>query len=103
MRETTLRAVIEAIAPELHLEHVTGSLERKLAVLDERLWPADLVGHLNLIHPGRVQIVGAAEMAWARRLGQKRIAHHLGEIFAAKPPALIVADGCTPPPILEAL
>lgn len=103
MRETSLRAVIEAIDPELHLTHVTGSLERKLAVLDERLWPADLVGHLNLIHPGRVQIVGAAEMAWARRLGQKRIAHHLSEIFAAKPPALIVADGCTPPPILEAL
>ena len=58
MRETTLRAVIEAIAPELHLHHLAGSLERKLAVLDERLWPADLVGHLNLIHPGRVQIVG---------------------------------------------
>ena len=45
MRETTLRAVIEAIAPELHLHHLAGSLERKLAVLDERLWPADLVGH----------------------------------------------------------
>ena len=51
MRETTLRAVIEAIAPELHLHHLAGSLERKLAVLDERLWPADLVGHLHLIHP----------------------------------------------------
>ena len=35
MRETSLRAVIEAIDPELHLTHVTGSLERTLAVLDE--------------------------------------------------------------------
>ena len=57
--------------------------------------PADLIGHLNLMHPERLQVIGAPEVAWAARHAPEKVAHHMQEIYNAHPPAIIVADGCT--------
>uniref|UniRef100_UPI00311D85D9 HPr(Ser) kinase/phosphatase n=1 Tax=Thauera sp. SDU_THAU2 TaxID=3136633 RepID=UPI00311D85D9 len=87
--------MFEAERELLQLSHVSGRLDAVLAVAEERIWPADLVGHLNLIHPTRLQIVGAAELAWAQRQTTDKVTHHLNEILSSQPPAIIVADGCT--------
>ena len=57
--------------------------------------PADLIGHLNLMHPERLQVIGAPEIAWAARHAPEKVAHHMQEIYNAHPPAIIVADDCT--------
>ena len=103
MRRTNVARLFEAHRDWLKLTHVCGQLDREISVTEERIWPADLVGHLNLIHPERLQVIGAAELAWARRQSRDKIAHHLGEIFAAQPPAIIVADNCEVAGIVQSM
>ena len=100
MRQTSVTQLFERLGERLQLSHVSGSLDGTLAVTEARTWPADLVGHLSLIHPDRCQVLGAAEVAWARRQSRDKIAHHVREILSAHPPAVIVADGCDVPDIL---
>ncbi len=94
MRQTTVAQLYEDNRDKLRLTYIAGNLEAALSVSEERIWPADLIGHLNLIHPTRLQIVGEAELAWARRQPQSKIARYLEGILLTKPPAIIIADGC---------
>jgi len=103
MRQTSVARLYESRRERLELTHVSGRLDRVMSVTEERIWPADLVGHLNLIHPARLQILGAAELAWAQRQSRDKVAHHLTEIIGAHPPAIIVADNCEIPDILRGI
>lgn len=103
VRETTVAALVAALAEPLALVHRCGDLTRTVRVTDTHIWPADLVGHLNLIHPERLQVVGSAELAWSAKQPNEKIRYVLSEITAARPPAIIVADGCTAPGVLEEL
>lgn len=103
MRQTSVARLYDLHREQLELTHVSGRLDRVISVNEERIWPADLVGHLNLIHPTRIQILGAAELSWAQRHAPEKVAHHLSEIIGARPPAIIVADGCTIPDILRGI
>jgi HPr kinase/phosphorylase len=78
----------------LQLTHLAGNLDAELQVPDENVWPAELIGHLNIIHPNRVQVLGTAERAWIDRQGHKKAQHILEVIADSKPPAIIIADGC---------
>jgi HPr kinase/phosphorylase len=55
-----------------------------------------LVGHLNLIHPNRIQVFGAHEATHLAALDPSRSRQVLEEIFAARPAALVFADGVAP-------
>ncbi len=101
MRRTNVARLFEHCRDKLTLRHVSGELDHVIAVADERLWPADLVGHLNLIHPERLQVLGSTEMAWARRQAKGKITHHIDAILAARPPAIVVADDCEVPALIE--
>ena len=101
MRQTSLARLFDAHHEKLGLQLVCGSLDAIISISDDKVWPADLVGHLNLIHPGRLQVVGAAELAWAQRQSREKVGHILDEILAARPPAIIVADGCDIPAIVN--
>ena len=103
MRRTSVAQLFDAHREQLELTHICGRLDREIAVPEERIWPADLVGHLNLMHPDRLQVIGAAELTWAQRQSREKIAHHLQEIFAARPPAIILADNCEMPGMLQAI
>jgi HPr kinase/phosphorylase len=58
------------------------------------------VGHMNFIHPFRVQILGAAEMAWLAPLGPEALRKAINDLFTADLVAIAVANGETPPPYL---
>jgi HPr kinase/phosphorylase len=57
----------------------------------------DQVGYLNLIHPRRLSVFGPDEIAYFNRLTPQRQGHLQDELFAARPPALIVTNGATGP------
>ncbi|MCK0507335.1 HPr(Ser) kinase/phosphatase [Aromatoleum anaerobium] len=103
MRQTNVALLYEAQRERLALTHVSGQLDRTISVTEDRIWPADLIGHLNLIHPARLQVLGAAELAWAQRQSREKVGHHVTEIINARPPAIIVADKCEIPPILRTI
>ena len=73
-------------------------VERLVQLKDQEVYGPDVVGHLNLIYSQRVQVIGKAEQMWAERVGGDRWLRQIEDIMAAKPPALIVADGLEIPP-----
>ena len=91
MRQTSLTRLYEAHRESLSLVHVSGPIGARLSVAEERIWPADLVGHLNLIHPTRLQVLGADE---AREVHRERV----GERFrdGAAPSAARLRAGRDP-------
>ncbi|HDR9461695.1 TPA: HPr kinase/phosphorylase, partial [Burkholderia multivorans] len=49
---------------------------------------ADLVGHLNLIHPNRIQVLGEAEIDYYQRQTDEDRSRHMAELIALEPPFL---------------
>jgi HPr kinase/phosphorylase len=58
---------------------------------------ADLVGHLNLIHPARIQVFGPEELQYYTRFEPKRRAHHLEDLVVGGVPAILLAGGLPAP------
>jgi HPr kinase/phosphorylase len=56
------------------------------------------VGHMNFIHPFRVQILGAAEMAYLGGLDEFERRTAVERLFTPELAAIVVANGETPPP-----
>lgn len=103
MRQLIVAQLFERNRSRLQLNWICGTLNRAITITRDDISPADLVGHLNLIHPDRLQILGSPEISWAARQTPERVANHMREVIAAKPPALIVADGCEIPPAIQAV
>ncbi|NLR76845.1 HPr(Ser) kinase/phosphatase [Leeia aquatica] len=59
-----------------------------------------LVGHLNFIHPNRIQVLGLAEMNYLRSLNFPSLHASITRLFANPMAAMIVANGEQVPPIL---
>jgi HPr kinase/phosphorylase len=58
------------------------------------------VGHMNFIHPFRIQILGAAEIAWLRELTNDRLQAAIEQLFTTDLVAIVVANGEVYPPYL---
>jgi HPr kinase/phosphorylase len=99
-RPLIVSELFENTRTALNLTWISGDLNRALIVAHDNMSPADLIGHLNLIHPERLQVIGAPEMAWVERLSPESLRKHLRDVFNANPPAIIVADGCQPDAII---
>lgn len=54
---------------------------------------ADLVGHLNLVHPKRIQVFGQEEVDYYNKVDPARRLHQLQELLAGGVPAIIMASG----------
>jgi HPr kinase/phosphorylase len=64
---------------------LTGEIELKPTI--------GQVGHMNFIHPFRVQIIGAAEAAYLRGLPEAALREQIGRLFTRELAAIIVANG----------
>jgi len=58
---------------------------------------ADLVGHLNLIHPNRLHVLGEAEVRYYTQMEPARRLHYASELIAGHPLGLVIAEGLQPP------
>ncbi len=101
MRHISLAQLFEDNREKLLLSWLTGQTsDTRIELKVSNNYGADVVGHINIIHPERLQVMGQAERDWTDRIGQKRFAQQLNDLLAAKPPALIVADSVSPSPYL---
>ncbi|KAF7600822.1 MAG: HPr kinase/phosphorylase [Candidatus Dactylopiibacterium carminicum] len=101
MRRASVAQLFEANRGALQLRHVAGRLDTFLSAADSKVWPADMVGHLNMIHPSRLQIMGEAEFAWARQQTRERLDMYMLGMITSPPPGIIVADDCEVPEIVR--
>lgn len=98
MRYVSLVQLYEDNREKLLLNWAVGHLDdRRIEIKGSNNYGADLVGHINVIHPERLQVLGIAEYEWAQRIGERRFAQMFSDLLGAMPPAVIVADGLTPP------
>ena len=77
---------------------VAPHVDRRVEIKGSNNYGADLVGHINIIHPERLQVLGLAENEWAMRIGERRFGQMFSDLLGALPPAVIVADALIPPP-----
>jgi HPr kinase/phosphorylase len=100
-------ALFEAHRPTLHWEWVAGHAhpERRFddSAVRRARSAADLVGYLNYIHPYRVQIVGAREVAYLSESAAEDQERRIQRIVTLEPPVVIVADHQPVPDRLVAL
>jgi len=64
---------------------------------------ADLVGHLNYIHPYRLQVLGEREIAYLTNATAEDCARRISRITTLEPPVLVLADKQVAPPALIAM
>ena len=100
-------ALFEAHRPSLHWEWLAGHAhpERRFddSAVRRARSAADLVGYLNYIHPYRVQIVGAREVAYLSEVTAEDQERRIQRIVTLEPPVVIVADNQPAPERLVAL
>ncbi len=72
-----------------------GAAERKFdeAAVTMARSGADLVGHLNYIHPYRIQILGSREIVYLTNSTEEDCRRRVARIVTLEPPVLVLADG----------
>ncbi|MEW5770643.1 MAG: HPr(Ser) kinase/phosphatase [Pseudomonadota bacterium] len=62
-----------------------------------------LIGHLNFVHPNRVQVLGCAEMDYLRHLTPEGLCQAVDNLFSTELAAVVVANGeVVPQPLIDA-
>ena len=64
---------------------------------------ADLVGHLNYIHPYRLQVMGEREVAYLTNATPEDCQRRISRITTLEPPVLVLADAQKVPLALQAM
>jgi len=100
MLQTSIARLYEDNAARLGLGWVTGRGGEALPVRRDSADTAALVGHLNLIHPNRIQVLGRRELAYIDGYSGDASGQVIANLFAAAPAAIILTDSVTGPAAL---
>ncbi len=92
----TVQDLVNDTTEDIPFTWVAGKSAADRLIPDNGMAAADLIGHLNLIHPSRIQVFGRQEMDYYTRFDVRKRAHHLDELLAGGVPAILVADNLTP-------
>jgi len=104
---TTLQTLFDDNRDALSLRWVAGAAGAQRTLPDlttGTLAAPDLVGHLNLIHPHRIHVLGEVEVAYMAQMEMARRAHFASELIAGLPLAMVVAeDGSAPDDLIASM
>ena len=78
-------------------QHADRKIKQKLHLNQK----ATLIGHLNLIHPNRIQVVGRTEWEYLNKLKKNTLQDTLQQIFSRRIAAVVVSDGIAVPECLS--
>ncbi|MBB5019459.1 HPr kinase/phosphorylase [Chitinivorax tropicus] len=102
MPQISVQQLFDDNAKKLHLTWVAGkSGAGNLLTNDIVQKPTlALVGHLNFVHPNRVQVLGLAEMEYLRTLDDQTLRTSITHLFSNQMAAMIVANDEQVPQVL---
>jgi len=100
MLQTSIARLHEDNAAKLGLDWVCGRGGDALPVRRDSADAAALVGHLNLIHPNRIQVLGRRELAYIDGYSGDGAGQVIANLFAAEPAAIILTDSVAAPAAL---
>ncbi len=93
----TVQDLVDDNAEAIPLMWIAGQDAADRPIPDNGMAAADLVGHLNLIHPSRIQVFGQVELDYYTRIDTRRRMHHMDELLINGVPAILLGDGLSPP------
>jgi HPr kinase/phosphorylase len=96
----TFKSLYEENRDSLKFEWLAGraSIDRPLDTpANAGLSSADLVGHLNLIHPNRLHVLGHPEVHYYLKLEPARRLYYARELITGGPIGLVIAEGLAAP------
>jgi len=93
----TIATLVADNQERLQLSWLAGQARGHQVELGHGMASADLIGHLNLIHPARIQVLGNEELAYYTRFDSKRRLNHIQDLIKSGVPAIIVAGNNQPP------
>lgn len=102
MLQTSVAQLHEDNREKLGLTWIAGRPGGEEFVRRDTTDGAALVGHLNLIHPNSIQVIGSHEAAYLGSFDAGALGQLLANLFAARPSAIIITDGLNADPRLVA-
>ena len=100
LEDVTAQQIFDENIADLKLSWISGleGADRKFnaQAVKSAAASSDLVGHLNMIHPSRIQIFGNQEIEYHARLSSADRQAQISALITSNPPCIIVADGCKP-------
>jgi HPr kinase/phosphorylase len=93
MLQTSVARLYEDNRARLALSWLGGERGGEALIRQDPRESAAFVGHLNLIHPNRIQVLGRYEQAHLAALDPARLNLLIERGFAAQPAAVVLADG----------
>ena len=100
MLQTSIARLYEDNAARLGLGWVSGRGGDAAPVRRDSADTVALVGHLNLIHPNRIQVLGRRELAYIDGYSGDAAVQFIANLFAAEPAAIILTDAAAGPEAL---
>lgn len=97
----TIRDLIKEHKDSLNLSWIANSECGDKALAEHGLSSADLVGHLNMVHPDRIQVFGLEEITFFKRLPKTTQYRSLKELKNHNVPCIIIAEGLEAPTLLH--
>ncbi len=94
MSEISVSQMYEETGKTLELTWVAGLAggQKKLTSDTVQKPSLALIGHLNFVHPNRVQVMGCAEMDYLRQLDETSLSQAISNLFSAELAAIIIAN-----------
>lgn len=98
-RSATPQTLFDAYHRRLGLRWLTQAHGANLHIAPSRDEAINhsLIGHLNFIHPHRIQVLGTPELSYLTRLKKNTFQDSLKQLFRGETVMVILADGLTPP------
>jgi HPr kinase/phosphorylase len=103
-KSVTIATLIESYAKRLELEWIAGHEGAHTAIVPPGadVTRISLIGHLNFIHPHRIQALGNSEFEYLDGLAKGALDDTLASLFSGASVAVIITDGHKPPDYLVA-
>ncbi|GMU43405.1 MAG: HPr(Ser) kinase/phosphatase [Xanthomonadales bacterium] len=97
-RSVSARELYEEVRLRLELQCVVeGDGERRIEIAEGRTRRPSLIGYLNLIHPNKIQIIGAEEVEFLDGQPASKRRAILQRMFKLQPAVLAITRGIEPP------
>ena len=102
--QVSVETLFRDMAEQLGLQWLAGRSGGHRTLSSETIQKPTLalIGHLNFVHPNRVQVLGCAEMDYLRSLSQAGLEEAIQHLFSSELAAIIVSNGeAVPAALLE--
>lgn len=103
LTRVSVETLFRDMAEQLDLQWMAGRAGGERTLSSETIQkPAlALIGHLNFVHPNRVQLLGCAEMDYLRGLSESGLQEAIDHLFSTELAAVVIANGESVPAALR--